>query len=245
MIRFFVGQADIYGDKIKLSAEDTAHIRSLRLQPSESFVVCDGKGTDYVCRLGDRDPGNAEIDHSAAVIVGRSPSAGEPSVSCVVYIALAKGDRLDYAVQKSVELGASAIVLFPSARCIAVPGDMGKKTVRLQRIALETAKQSGRGCIPSVTAAGSFDDAVKQAANAQTPLFFYECEDKTRLKDALLNGSDDYSIMTGPEGGFEPFEADLARASGMVSVSLGSRILRCETAPAAVLSAIMFITDNL
>ena len=241
MVRFFAVAADISGGSIRLSAEDTEHIRSLRLRPADIFIVCDGEGRDYYCHLGERGDG------SNAEIVETRPSRGEPGVACDVYIALAKGDRLDYAVQKSIELGARKIVVFPSERCVAVPGDMAKKTARLQRIALETAKQCGRGRVPEVTAADSYEAAVGQAAGTELPLFFYECEEDVHLKQTLEKSGQvsSVSIVTGPEGGFEPHEAELARAAGMHIVSLGARILRCETAPAAVLAAVMYQTGNL
>jgi len=265
MVRFFAARSDISGGTIKLSAEDAAHIRSLRLSPSEFFVVCDGEGMDYVCRL------SGAGERAVAEIVETRPSSGEPTVKCSVYIALMKGDRLDYAVQKSVELGAHEIVLFPSERCISLPGDMSKKTARLQRISLETAKQCGRGRVPGVTAGDTFETAVGKAARADVPLFFYECEENLHLKQALcdaerrnaecrmqnaeseperrtplstLHSPPSFSLMTGPEGGFEPHEAELARSAGMLSVTLGSRIMRCETAPVAALAAIMFQTEN-
>jgi len=228
------------GGTIRLSKEDILHIRSLRLRPSERFTVCDGEGRDHICRLGDRGEGIAEV-------VETRPSRGEPSVECRVYIAIAKGDRLDFAVQKSVELGAFKIVLFHSERCVAAPDNMTNKIARLKRIALETAKQSGRGRVPEVTAAGSFRSAVLEAAQADMPLFCYEEESKRGLKEALdsRGGFNTASIVTGPEGGFEPAEARLATESGMIPVSLGPRILRCETAPAAALAALMFHTDNM
>jgi len=258
MVRFFAAPPDISGGAIQLSADDAVHIRSLRLRPSELFVVCDGEGSDYICRLG-------ESGSAVAEIVEKRPSEGEPSIACSVYIALAKGDRLDYAVQKSVELGANEIILFPSARCVAIPGDVSNKTARLRRIALETAKQCGRGRVPNVEALGSLAEAIGRAAGAGLALFLYECEVKLSLKQALEgydalsqiadpNPADavreshsrvTVSIMTGPEGGFEPFEAELAKAAGMLTVTLGSRILRCETAPAAALAALMFHTGNL
>ena len=241
MTRFFAARSDISGGAIKLREEDAAHIRSLRLRPSEEFIVCDGEGSDYICRLGERGDG------SVAEICETRPSCGEPTVACDVYIALAKGDRLDYAVQKSVELGARNVILFLSERCVAIPGDMVKKTARLQRIALETAKQCGRGRVPEVAAAGAFSAAIGQAAGAELPLFFYECEEEKHLKQTLEGFGDvsTISIVTGPEGGFEPHEAELALSAGMRIVTLGPRILRCETAPAAALAAVMYHTGNL
>jgi len=153
-------------------------------------------------------------------------------------------------------------VLFPSERCVSVPGDMTKKTARLQRIALETAKQCDRGRVPGVTAIRSFEAAVKRAALAGLPLFLYEEEKELRLKqaleawppagsrepavaDELKEACDAVSVMTGPEGGFEQKEADFAKSAGMIAVSLGPRILRCETAPMAALAAIMYHTGNI
>ena len=247
MIRFFAARSSISGDFISLGAEDAAHMKSLRMRPAELFVVCDGEGCDYICRLSEKGDG------PVAQIVGTEPSRGEPDVDCSVYIALAKGDRLDYAVQKSVEMGAYGIFLFPSARCVSVPGDISKKTARLQRIALETAKQCGRGRVPEVTAIPSFEEAIGKAARAGLPLFFYECEEELHLREALNNANHKshpdspftISIVTGPEGGFEPFEAALAKSAGLLAVSLGPRILRCETAPVAALTVIMFHLGNL
>ena len=259
MIRFFAEKADISNNSVQLSTEDISHMRSLRLRPSELFVVCDGEGTDYICKLGDKGDG------SVAEIIDTCKSPGEPSVKCIVYLAFAKGDRLDYAVQKSVELGAHEVVLFISARCVSKPSDMQKKITRLQKIALETAKQSDRGRVPLISSAESFDKAISRAAQSDLPLFFYELENESSLKSVLHktgktgDGSLSYehtdvertvpcptiSIMTGPEGGFEPYEAQKAKGAGMMTASLGSRILRCETAPIAALAAIMFFYDEI
>ena len=240
MIRFFAEPQDIANGAIQLNTEDAEHIRALRLRPAERFIVCDSAGTDYICHLGVRGSNTAVIDETTL-------SLGEPSVMCKVYIALAKGDRLEYAVQKSVELGAGEILLFPSERCVSAPGDMSKKTARLQRIALETAKQCGRGRIPEVTAICSFESAIELATCAALPLFINEREEKRHLKQVLESNVNvqTVSIVTGPEGGFESHEAEFAQSSGMVSVTLGPRILRCETAPVAVLAALMFHTGNL
>jgi 16S rRNA (uracil1498-N3)-methyltransferase len=265
-MRFFVSPGDISGNLAKLGAADAEHIRSLRLRPSERFTVCDGECTDYVCRLYQKPGENAQIGGndrgnndrgsndqgggSVAEILETSPSAGEPAVSCMVYMAYAQGERLDFAVQKSVELGARGVVLFPSRRCEAVPRDVAKRLARLNRIALEAAKQCGRGIVPGVEAAGSFDEAVDWAVQFGRPLFFYEGEQELHLKQALESvgptpGDCRFSIMTGPVGGFEPSEVEFAVSSGMAAVTLGPRILRCETAPMAALAAIMYHTGNL
>ena len=251
MIRFFANPQDISAASIKMSTDDSKHIRTLRLRPDELFVVCDGEGSDYICKLGERSDG------TYAEIIEKQKSRGEPSIICKVFIAYSKGDRLDYAVQKSVELGANEIVLFESERCVAVPKDIPKKIARLQRIALETAKQSGRGRIPRLSPAGNFTAMIDKAVDGSAvSILFYENEDCLFIKDVLMQHfspegrQPDHllnriSLITGPEGGFEPFEVESAKSKGSKIVSLGSRVLRSETAPVVALAAIMYHTGNL
>ena len=251
MFRFFATPCDISNGLIKLSEEDSGHVQTLRLRPDEYFVVCDGLGTDYICKLGKRD------DYSIAEIQEKHKSLGEPTIICKVYMAFSKGDRLDYAVQKSVELGANEIILFESKRCVAVPRDIPKKIKRLQRIALETAKQSNRGIIPAVSACGKFESMLDEAIRSSDfTLLFYESEENLHIRKILenrflstkkheVNEAKSISVITGPEGGFEPHEIKLARSKDIPVVSLGTRILRSETAPVIALAAIMYQTDNL
>ena len=244
MARFFVSASNIFGGVAYLSSSDTEHLRSLRIRNGEVFTVCDGNGTDYSCVLSKVDRDGAE-----ATVLGTSPSVGEPSVSVTLYTAFSKGDKLEHVVQKAVELGAVAVVLFPSRRCVARPegSALAKRVLRLARIAEEAAKQSGRGIVPTVTALDSYEEAIRRAASADLPLFCYENETDFGLRQAMSDrpGAVSVSLVTGPEGGFDRDEADLAASSGMITVTLGKRILRCETAPLAALTAVMFQTGNL
>jgi len=184
-----------------------------------------------------------------AEIVSVSDNLAEPTVSCAVYLAYAKGERMDYAVQKSVELGADRVCLFPSERCVVKVDEKGlpKKLARWGKIALEAAKQSGRGKIPPVYAVPDYQSAITQAAEGTVPLFLYEGEDRRGLQAALEKHPrpDTVSLVIGPEGGFTEVEATRAQEAGLLSVSLGKRILRCETAPVAALAAVMVLTGNL
>ncbi len=244
MARFFVSASNIFGGVAYLSGRDAEHIRVLRIRRGETFTVCDGAGTDYTCRLTKNDGEGVEAE-----ILGKSPSSGEPSVDCTVYAAFSKGDRPDFTVQKCVEMGASGIVFFPSARCVAKHDGVSliKKLNRWQKIAEEAAKQCGRGKVPEIKAAPGFDSAVKSAAAADVPLFLYELEQSLSLKAALEEkpGFKTVSIVTGPEGGFEPEEASAAVDAGMRSVTVGKRILRCETAPMCALAGVLFFTGDM
>ena len=248
MIRFFTNPANIYGKRIMLSEDDRKHIRALRIKPSEEFIVCDGEGTDYVCKLC------IGVGESVAEILGKEETRGEPTIDCTMYIAYQKGDRLDYATQKAVELGAKSVVLFRSNRCIAMPDNVSKRLTRLQKIAYEAAKQCGRGIIPAVKDCGEYEAALDIAAKeSKLPLLLYEDEDTRHLKEVLeqhfakaeISNKQTVSIITGPEGGFEASETNAAKERKIQTVSIGPRILRSETAPIVALSALMYHTNNL
>jgi len=234
--RFFVDISNIRGNQIILNDEDLSHIKVLRIRDGETFFVCDGCGTDYLCSL----------KGSCAAILESFPSQSEPNVKCAVFAAFPKSDKAETIIQKSVELGAYEIVFFPSSRCVSRP-DTAKKLYRWQKISEAAAKQSARGIVPSVTAAASYESAIAAAAANDLPLFLYEGEETLKLSQALDYGKkyETASIVTGPEGGFSAEEAEFARQNGMSVITLGKRILRCETAPLAAISAVMFHTGNL
>ena len=147
--------------------------------------------------------------------VRRCPA--EPSVRVTVLCGLPKGDRTDYIIQKSVEAGAQEILFFNAKRCVAKPDP------------------------------GEFVDVLNIALQKDLALFMYETGEREPL-NAVLEANRDVgtaAIITGPEGGFAEFEADLARVTGLHVCSMGERILRCETAPVVALTALMYATGNL
>ena len=244
MPRFFITASDISGSVASIGGADAVHMKALRVKPNENITLCDGLGNDYSCRLLSLGEHGAEVE-----ILEKTASLAEPDVKCSVFAAFPKGDKAESIVQKSVELGAYEIVFFPSERCVSRPEgtSLAKKLARFQKISEEAAKQSGRGILPQVTAADSFRAAMTLAAASDASFFLYEEERAFAIKDAL-----DFpvkpktiSIVTGPEGGFEPSEKELAVSLGLSSVTMGPRILRCETAPLCALSAVMLMTNNL
>ena len=242
MPRFFMAGTNILGGMAYMRGRDAEHVHVLRMRPGEDMIICDGQGTDYKCRLVKADKEQVEAE-----VIEVVPCPAEPTVKVTVLCGLPKGDKTDYIIQKCVEAGATEIRFFNSARCIAKKGAEPKKLERWQRIAEEAAKQSGRGIIPQVGWAGELADAFNEAIQSELALFMYETGEREAL-DAVLNGSRDVSsiaIMTGPEGGFEAFEAELAKIVGLHICSMGERILRCETAPVVALTAAMYATGNL
>ena len=158
-------------------------------------------------------------------------------------MAYPKADKLEHVIQKATELGAAEIVAFPSARCVSRPEEksLGKKLERWQRIAQSAAEQSGRGRIPEIVLLSSWREVLNRAKEAELGILFYENEHAVTLSQALNVGTfRSISLLSGPEGGLEEREVEEARSAGLTVCTLGSRILRCETAPLCALSAVMY-----
>ncbi len=246
MPRFFVSPAALAADTVIIEGEDCRHIAlSLRMAVGDTVTLCDGQGTECACRLTAIAPTRVE-----AAVLSRRTGEGELPVTVHLYQGNPKGDKLEWIVQKAVELGVSAVTPFESSRCVArIKADrVEKQTARLARIAAEAAGQCGRAALPAVGAPLSFAAALAEArAQSELILFCYENEQQkslaTVLAEARAGGVARISLFVGSEGGFSPEEAAAATAAGAVSVSLGRRILRCETAPLYALSCIGFVYE--
>lgn len=238
MTRFFVEAQDLSGDTLHLTGENFQHAKVLRLKPGERMLVCDGQGEEALCAVCQVGAAELELE-----VLERRESETEAAVRVSVYMAFPKADKLEHVIQKATELGAYEIVAFPSARCVSRPDEksLKKKLERWQKIAASAAEQSGRGRIPEVVTLGSFKEALGRAKQADKALLFYENEHAVTLRMALESGAfQTVSLLTGPEGGLEEAEVDQARKAGFQVCTLGSRILRCETAPLCALSAVMY-----
>ena len=242
MAKFFMAATNLLGGTAVIRGRDAEHIRVLRMKPGEDVVICDGEGTDYYCRLVRVADGESE-----AKVLHTAPSGTEPTVRTIVLAGLPKGERADYLVQKCTETGASEIIFFTCTRCVARPLNMDKKLERWQRIAEEAAKQSGRGLIPTVGFLGDYGAVLDCAVHTDLGLFLYETGERTPIRAAIEAAPEARSaaIITGPDGGFASFEAELAQQVGLWLCSIGPRILRCETAPVVALAALMYGTGNL
>ena len=241
MPRFFVGRDDIEDNIITVRGDDAYHIaRSLRMAAGDSVILTAGEGVDYLCTLE-----RIRDEECLCRIEEERASAGESPVRVTLYMAYPKGDKMETVTQKAVELGASGIVPFESERCIKrPPADKADKlTARLSRIAEEAAKQCGRSRLPRVHAPVKFSAMLKAASAHSLTLFCYEGEGARSLRSVLEErgeGVSDIGVIVGSEGGFSPREAEEIIAAGCECVNLGPRILRCETAPDYVLSAISY-----
>ena len=238
MPRFFVTKEAINEGIATISGNDAYHIgRSLRMAVGDEIYVSDGEGKEYLARLT-----RIRDDECLAEIIEEKDST-EPSMNITLYMAYPKGDKLETVIQKAVELGATRIVPFESSRCIKRPkaDKVARQGERLSKIAEEAAKQCGRCIVPEVSLPLSYSNMLEDAASAELKLICYEKESDLSIK-ALFSEKkpDSIAVIVGCEGGFSPEEIEEATSAGCHSVTLGKRILRCETAPSAVLSMILY-----
>ncbi len=240
MPRFFVQSVQIKDGIVTVLGDDAHHIsRALRMAAGEQITVCDMQHREYTCELAEFLP-----DRVLCRVLSVTQSVAEPPVAITLYQALPKGEKLDAIIQKAVECGVCRIVPFESERCVAraKPEAEERKTERRARIALEAAKQSGRGTVPDVLPTVSFSQMLLDAACADTVLFCYEGDGTVPLGEQLrvsppVAGST-LAIVIGAEGGFSTQEVERARKAGFQLSGLGPRILRCETASGFALGAI-------
>ena len=242
MTRFFVTPEEMKPEFFTLTGDNAAHAKVLRLKNGEQVLVCDGNGNECICTISDVSSGQISL-----VVNKRQQATSEAKVRASVYMAFSKGDKLEHVIQKATELGAYEVVAFPSNRCVSRPDEksLQKKLERWQKIAASAAEQSGRGLIPKVITVESYQAALTRAAMADKAILFYENERATTLRMALEEtGFTSISLLTGPEGGLEEREVEMAREAGLHICTLGSRILRCETAPLCALSAVMYASGE-
>lgn len=239
MPRFFL--ETVSGPVAVLGSADGRHIRrSLRMREGDTLTVTDGTA-DYRCRIQRFD---AE-DTVYLTVEDSSPIVSEPTLRVTLYQGLPKSDKMEWIIQKAVELGVDTVVPVATSRSVvrldAAAG--AKKQERWQKIAAEAAGQSGRGHIPTVTGPLPFKEAAARMACEHT-LVFYEGGGAPLRTLISAEASASLSIFVGPEGGISPEELETLQAGGATVATLGKRILRCETAPLMALSIIMALSGN-
>ena len=239
MFNFFVDISNKQNNRYYISGNDFNHIKNvLRMNEGENFLVsCDGKSD--LCTLE-----HYENDTAVAVIAQENFNNTELGVKLYLFQALPKSDKMELIIQKAVELGVYEIIPTEMTRCVVKLNDKkkGSKTMRWQAISESASKQSKRNIIPVVHEPVSYNQALDIAKRLDLLLVPYENERgmiSTKEALATIKHGMSVGILIGPEGGFEEKEVDAALNTGGVTVSLGSRILRTETAAIAALSMCM------
>jgi 16S rRNA (uracil1498-N3)-methyltransferase len=236
--RFFVEASQITGNAVSVTGDDARHlIQVLRANVGQAVEVSDGEHV-YQTRIRSISDGQVFLD-----IVAVSKNNAEPGLFVTLYQAIAKGERMDWAIQKAAELGAGRIVPVLTRYTVVQLDEKKaqKRMERYQRIAAEAAKQCRRGRVPEVTVPVPFAEAMAMA-DAPMKLIAWEQEEDQGLSDVLRSTDilQKVDICIGPEGGFAEEEIKTARDNGWRSVGLGPRILRTETAGITLLSILMY-----
>ena len=240
MPRFFIKPENILSDSIIIDGDDVKHIKNvLRLRCNDVITLCDGMGTEFTARIEKYESNLIYTD-----IIDKRKNTTEPPIEVVLFQGIPKSDKMDLIVQKSVELGVARIVPVITDRTVVVlktEKDKASKVKRWQRIAMEAAKQSNRGIIPKVDLPLDFKKALESSKQIKLGIIPYEKENDKSLSRVLKDfNAKSIAVFIGPEGGFTQEEIDEAVSAGMISVTLGPRILRTETAAIAALSAVMY-----
>lgn len=230
MPKYFTEPENIKDGFIEIFSDEAKHILNvMRMEIGDTLTICDGQSNDYLCRICETGKNclKAKIEET-------TKSESEPKTKITLYQGLPKSDKMELIIQKCVEIGVCRIVPVITERAV-VKIEKGakedKKTERWQKIAESAAKQSGRGIIPAVERPMKFKDAIEEAVKNGEAIIPYENEKDRGLKEFVKNSkAEDIGIFIGPEGGFDTKEIEFAVENGVMSVTLGKRILRTETA---------------
>lgn len=232
--RFHCAVTFVAGERAALPGDVFHHaLRVRRLRAGDEIVLFAGDGAEARAKLVAVTRDAAEI----AVLDVRQVDRESPLAITLIQ-GIASGDRMDYTLQKAVELGVSAIVpVFVERSVVRLSGERADKRVAHWReIVVSACEQCGRNRIPDVSPATSFAEAIPRVAS-QVPLrFVLSVEGGDRLR-ALPVPRSALALLAGPEGGLTPGEERAAKAAGFAPLSLGPRVLRTETAAVAALAA--------
>lgn len=252
MYHFFAEHEDIHVPEgiIALTGADYNHIRNvLRMRPGEKLLISSGDNFDYLCEIGGYEQTPSGHQTVVCRILRTDVRTNELPVHVTLYQGLPKGDKMDFIVQKCIELGVERIVPVAMRRSVVKLDDKKaqNKVARWNAIAQAAANQSKRSRIPQVCPVMRFEDAAAEAARASLFLLPYESAEGmqyTRKVLGSLTPGDSVSVFIGPEGGFSPEEVDLSKNLGARIVTLGRRILRTETAGMMILSVLTYLYET-
>ena len=246
MHRLFVPPEQLQASgRIRLTPGQARHLGTvLRLKPGEEIEVFDGKGARYRAWLEDAPA----LDAAVLRLEGPLPEGPLRAVDVTLVQALAKGEKMEFVIQKATELGAARIVPLSSERSVvrldAERG--GSKAERWRKVAQEAARQCGRADLPRIDEPAGWDFvlALLRDEPGRRGLLLHPEETALRLGPAA-RGARRVLIAVGPEGGFSPEERARAQAGGMIEVGLGPLVLRTETAGLAALSVVLHVHGEL
>jgi 16S rRNA (uracil1498-N3)-methyltransferase len=234
MPRFFCDQPLAIGAVFDLPPALAHHVQVLRLAPGALITLFNGTGGEFTAWIGTMERKTVSVEIKAF-----SPREAELPYAITLAQALPEGAKMDWIVEKAVELGATAFHPLAAQRCVVrLAGDRAEKRVQHWRaIAVSASEQSGRNRVMPVADMDAFNRYASQQDLHLRILLTPDAEDSLSHW-ARHQPPQSVSLMIGPEGGFSPDEQAHAIAHGVLALSMGPRVLRTETAGLAALAAL-------
>ncbi|HEZ0717665.1 TPA: 16S rRNA (uracil(1498)-N(3))-methyltransferase [Neisseria meningitidis] len=232
MPRFHLPENLSVGQTVNLPDNIVRHLNVLRVRPNENITLFNGKGKAHAAQLTVLEKRRAEAE-----ILREETADTESPLNITLIQSISSGDRMDFTLQKSVELGVTAIQPVISERCIVrLDGERAaKRLARWQEIVISACEQSGRNTVPPVLPIIGYREALDKMPSESTKLIM--SINRARKLADIRQPSGAIVFMVGPEGGWTEQEEQQAFEAGFQAVTLGKRILRTETAPLAALAA--------
>jgi 16S rRNA (uracil1498-N3)-methyltransferase len=238
--RIFTDSALSEGQTTTLDDSAAQHVgRVLRMQPGQTLVLFNGDGHDYAATITESGKKRVEVSVDEA-----KPNLTESNLEIVLGQTLSKGDRMDYAVQKAVEMGVTCIVPLATERSeVKLKGDREEKRLRHWRqVAISAAEQCGRARVPEILPVMTLPDWFEHTGACDLRLVLHH---RTEQSLASLSKPASIALMIGPEGGLNPDEIASAETAGFLPVALGPRVLRTETAPVAAMALCQWLWGDI
>lgn len=237
-LRFFTNSALAVNTSLQLSENAAAHAtRALRLEVGDSAIIFNGDGFDYECTLTTIKKNNVVVTVNSTIQVHN-----ESPLSITLLQAISSGDRMDFTIQKAVELGVKSIQPISSQRSVVkLSAERAeKRTEHWQNVAISACEQSGRAFIPKISPPISLENWLSRHPENDATRIQLNPIGAKRLSE-IAKPASEIQLLIGAEGGLSKEEIELATSQGFQSIVLGPRILRTETAALTAISAMQLL----
>ncbi|MBR9871847.1 MAG: 16S rRNA (uracil(1498)-N(3))-methyltransferase [Gammaproteobacteria bacterium] len=238
--RIFTDSPLNVGSQCELDENAANHVgRVLRMQPGQELRLFNNDGCDYRTTITQASKKNVTVE-----VLSREDNATESPLNITLGQTLSKGDRMDYAVQKAVEMGVTTIVPLSTQRSdVKLKGDREEKRLRhWQQVAISAAEQCGRAKVPEILPVMSVEEWLEYSQSCDLRLVLHH---RTEQSLNTLDTPANVALMIGPEGGLTADEIAQAEHSGFLPVALGPRVLRTETAPVAAMALCQWLWGDI
>lgn len=216
------------------SAHHIANV--LRMKQGDQLRLFNGSGFFFSASIT-----QSSKKHVSVMIDASEKAQSESSLHTHLGQVMSRGDRMDYAIQKSTEMGVNEITPLMSERCeLKLKSDReNKRLAHWQQVAISAAEQCGRATVPTIHPVSSLEDWLKQQSNTGLSLVFHHRD--TQNLSQIQTAPNHVNLLIGPEGGLSEIEIEQAKQANFIACTFGPRVMRTETAPVACLSVLQWL----